>query len=133
LEPVPPPQNSGISPGERVDRPSAAERRTEFSRRARILVLAGVAVLVIAVALIVLRALPVRGRIVAERIDSLAVLPLQNFSADTEQEYFADGVTEALITELAHIKALRVVSRTSIVRYKGTRKTTPEIARELNV
>ena len=66
-------------------------------------------------------------------MDSRAVLPLQNFSGDPEQEYFADGMTEALITELAHIHALRVVSRTSVARYKGSRKTVPEIARELGV
>src|SRR5262245_52536971 len=101
--------------------------------RTRRLLPAAMAVLVIAAALLARRALPVGGRPVIERMDSLAVLPLQNLSADPEQEYFADGVTEAMITELAHIKALRVVSRTSIARYKGTRKTAPEIARELGV
>jgi TolB-like protein/Flp pilus assembly protein TadD len=66
-------------------------------------------------------------------IDSVAVLPLQNLSGDADQEYFVDGLTEALVTDLAQIHALRVVSRTSIMRYKGTRKSLPEIARELNV
>lgn len=63
---------------------------------------------------------------------SLAVLPLENLSRDHEQDYFADGLTEALITSLAKIAALRVVSRTTIMKYKGVRcKSIPEIAREL--
>jgi TolB-like protein/DNA-binding winged helix-turn-helix (wHTH) protein/Flp pilus assembly protein TadD len=67
------------------------------------------------------------------RIRSLAVLPLDNLSGDTGQDYFADGMTDELITDLAQIRALRVVSRTSVMMYKGTRKPLPEIARELNV
>ncbi len=67
------------------------------------------------------------------RIKTLAVLPLENLSRDPEQEYFSDGMTEALITDLAKIGAFRVISRTSIMRYKGARKPLPEIARELNV
>lgn len=67
------------------------------------------------------------------RVKSLAVLPLENLSPDSEQEYFADGMTEALITELAQISALRVISRTSVVQYKGTKKTLPQIAKELRV
>ena len=66
-------------------------------------------------------------------VDSIAVLPLENLSRDPEQEYFADGMTEALITNLAQIQALRVVSRTSAMRFKGVRKPLPEIARELGV
>jgi serine/threonine-protein kinase len=66
-------------------------------------------------------------------IRSLAVLPLQNVSRDPAQEYFADGMTEALISELAGLKALRVISRTSAMKYKGVQKALPEIARELNV
>jgi TolB-like protein/DNA-binding winged helix-turn-helix (wHTH) protein/Tfp pilus assembly protein PilF len=66
-------------------------------------------------------------------IRSLAVLPLVNFSGDASQDYFADGMTDELITDLAQIRALRVVSRTSVMMYKGTRKPLPEIARELNV
>ncbi len=69
----------------------------------------------------------------ARRIESLVVLPLENLSRDPEQEYFADGLTEALITTLAKIGALRVISRTSAMRYKKTDKTMPQIARELNV
>jgi TolB-like protein/DNA-binding winged helix-turn-helix (wHTH) protein/Tfp pilus assembly protein PilF len=66
-------------------------------------------------------------------IRSLAVLPLENLSHNPEQEYFADGMTDDLITDLAKISALRVVSRTSVMQYKGTRKSAPQIARELNV
>jgi TolB-like protein/DNA-binding winged helix-turn-helix (wHTH) protein/Flp pilus assembly protein TadD len=66
-------------------------------------------------------------------IRSIAVLPLVNLSGDPGQEYFSDGMTEALISNLAKISALRVISRTSAMHYKGTRKTLPEIARELNV
>ena len=67
------------------------------------------------------------------RIKALAVLPLENLSRDPEQSYFADGMTEALITDLAKIGSLRVISRTSIMHYKDTDKRLPEIARELNV
>ncbi len=67
------------------------------------------------------------------RIESLAVLPLENLSRDPEQEYFAEGLTEALITTLAKIGALRVVSRTTAMHYKGVHRPLPEIARELNV
>jgi serine/threonine protein kinase len=66
------------------------------------------------------------------RIESIAVLPLENLSGDPEQEYFADGMTEALIADLAKIEALKVISRTSAMHYKGTDKPLPEIARELN-
>jgi TolB-like protein/Tfp pilus assembly protein PilF len=67
------------------------------------------------------------------KIESLAVLPLDNLSRDPEQEYFAEGLTEALITTLAKIGELRVVSRTSAMQYKGVRKPLREIARELEV
>lgn len=67
------------------------------------------------------------------RIESLAVLPLDNLSKDPQQDYFADGMTDELITNLAQIKALRVISRTSAMQYKGTKKSLQEIARELNV
>jgi TolB-like protein/Tfp pilus assembly protein PilF len=73
------------------------------------------------------------GRATSPRIESLAVLPLDNLSHDPEQEYFAEGMTEALITDLSKISALRVVSRTSVMHYKDTKKTVPEIARELSV
>jgi TolB-like protein len=73
------------------------------------------------------------GGAIAGPISSIAVLPLDNLSGDPEQEYFTDGMTEALITELGQIKALRVISRTSSKHYKTTDKLLPEIARELGV
>jgi TolB-like protein/DNA-binding winged helix-turn-helix (wHTH) protein/tetratricopeptide (TPR) repeat protein len=66
-------------------------------------------------------------------IRAIAVLPLENLSGDPAQEYFTDGMTDALVTELAQISSLRVISRTSVMRYKGTRKPLPDIAKELNV
>lgn len=68
-----------------------------------------------------------------DRIQSIVVLPLLNLSGDEDQEYFADGMTDELITTLAGIGSLRVISRTSAMRYKGTTKPLAEIARELNV
>src|SRR5215469_394380 len=74
------------------------------------------------------------GRAAPTHIRSLAVLPLENFSREPDQDYFADGMTEALITDLSKISALRVTSRTSVMRYKGgAEKLLPEIARELQV
>ncbi|HMC21841.1 MAG TPA: winged helix-turn-helix domain-containing protein, partial [Thermoanaerobaculia bacterium] len=67
------------------------------------------------------------------RIKSVAVLPLQNLIGDPAQDFFVDGMTDALITRLAQIAALRVTSRTSVMRYKETDKPLPEIARELKV
>ena len=66
-------------------------------------------------------------------VSSIAVLPLENLSGDKDQEQFADGITDALISELARIHALRVISRTSIMSYKGTRRRLPEIAHRLGV
>jgi TolB-like protein len=66
-------------------------------------------------------------------IRSIAVLPLENLSGDQAQDYFADGVTEELIADLGQVSALRVISRTSAMSYKGSKKSLPEIARELKV
>ncbi len=78
-----------------------------------------------------------RGRnvraVATPSIRSLAVLPLQNLSGDPNQEYFADGMTEELITDLAQIHSLRVISRTSVMQFKHTNKKLPEIAAELDV
>jgi len=73
-------------------------------------------------------ALPLAGA-----IQSIAVLPLENLSGDTAQDYFADGMTDALITELSQIRKLRVISRTSVMQYRHTQKSLDQIARELNV
>ena len=70
---------------------------------------------------------------VATQIRSIAVLPLENFSGDSSQEYLSDGTTEALIADLAQIRSLKVISRTSVMHFKGTTKTIPEIGRELGV
>jgi TolB-like protein/DNA-binding winged helix-turn-helix (wHTH) protein/Tfp pilus assembly protein PilF len=67
------------------------------------------------------------------QIHSLAVLPLENLSGDPEQQYFSDGMTDALTSQLSKIGGLRVISHTSAARYKGTKKSMPEIARELSV
>jgi TolB-like protein/DNA-binding winged helix-turn-helix (wHTH) protein/Flp pilus assembly protein TadD len=69
----------------------------------------------------------------SSHIRSLAVLPLQNLSTDRSQEYFADGMTDELITALGTINGLRVISRTSVMLYKGVRRPLPQIARELGV
>jgi TolB-like protein/Tfp pilus assembly protein PilF len=66
-------------------------------------------------------------------IDSLAVLPLENLSGDKEQEYFADGMTDALTTDLAQIASLRVISRTSAMQFKNSKETLPQIGRDLKV
>ena len=78
----------------------------------------------------------IRSRVFARSVPpirSIAVLPLQNLSGDATQEYFVDGMTDALITELAQFSSLRVISRTSAMHYKGSHQALPEIARELNV
>ena len=79
------------------------------------------------VVLILLRSRP------STQIRSLAVLPLENLSGDASQDYFSDGMTDELITELGQIRDLRVISRTSAMSYKGTHKTLPQIAQDLNV
>ncbi|HTO88253.1 MAG TPA: protein kinase [Thermoanaerobaculia bacterium] len=68
-----------------------------------------------------------------QRVHSLAVLPLENLSRDPQEEYFADGMTEELITRLSKIGGLQVTSRTSVMGYKQTKRKVPEIARELGV
>jgi serine/threonine-protein kinase len=95
------------------------------------------ALLALAVTLTALNVSGLRDRLMGltapPKVGSLAVLPLENLSHDPEQEYFADGMTEALITDIAKIRTLRVISRTSVMRYKGTKKPLSQIARELNV
>ena len=93
-------------------------------------VMAGLAVLVLNVGGFRDR---LRGTSAAPIIRSLAVLPLENLSGDASQEYFADGMTEALITDLAQISDLKVISRTSVMQYKGARKPLPEVGRALGV
>jgi TolB-like protein len=68
-----------------------------------------------------------------QRVRSIAVLPMENLSGDPTQDGFVDGMTEELITDLAKVSSVRVISRTSVMRYKGTKQGLPEIARELKV
>jgi serine/threonine protein kinase/Tfp pilus assembly protein PilF len=88
-----------------------------------------ISIIIVAIGYIFLNKSPETNRV----IDSVAVLPLENMSGDPDQEYFSDGMTEALITELSRIKALKVISRTSVMRFKNTQKPIPEIAKQLNV
>jgi serine/threonine protein kinase len=117
--------------------PAPPPRVSPRSRGSR-LALAGLAAALAAGALIFLLDVGglrrrLRGPPRAPEIHSLAVLPLSNLSGDAQQEYFADGMTEALIADLAKIRALSVISRTSVMRYKGARRPLPEIAKELGV
>ena len=104
-------------------------RKAKLLRRKRAILYAGAAGLLIIMTVIGLGLFT--GR--AEAIDSVAVLPFENLTGDAEQEYFVDGVTDELIGQLAQIGALRVISRRSVMQYKGADKPLAEIARELNV
>jgi len=116
---------------------SAAVVKPVGASRSRWALAAIGALALLAAALIGLNAGRIRDRLAGKagppRIESIAVLPLDNFSHDPEQEFFADGMTEQLIADLSKIRALRVISRTSVMQYKGKSKPLPEIARELNV
>ena len=101
--------------------------RLRPTHRVIVAVALGLSLVILAVWLFHSRGRPPTG------IRSLAVLPLENLSGDPTQDYFADGMTDELITDLAQIRALRVISRTSVMVYKGVRKPLPEMARELNV
>jgi serine/threonine protein kinase/Tfp pilus assembly protein PilF len=103
--------------------------KKRIRKKKRIFFYAGVSVLTILAAAALLSVF--LGR--AEGMDSIVVLPMKNLTGDPEQEYFSDGITDALINELAKISALRVISRQSVMRYKGSELPLPEIARELNV
>src|SRR5260370_3948418 len=105
------------------------------SRLPRPLVMTGAALVVTLITgalifIVYFRHAPVRS---TSPINSLAFLPLTNLSADPPQQYFPDGITEAVIAGLGRISALRVISRTSVMQYKASRKTLPEIADELKV
>ncbi|HXK01011.1 MAG TPA: protein kinase [Verrucomicrobiae bacterium] len=115
-------------------RQSLLYRGRKFLRRNRLPVVAATAIALLSLALgMGLRRLgaPVPG--LDANLRSIAVLPLENLSGDPGQEYFADGMTDALIGELARIRGLRVISRASTVAYKGARRRLPEIAHSLRV
>jgi TolB-like protein/Tfp pilus assembly protein PilF len=119
------------------EQPAGKERfphTRETVRRARrglVGVLAGLA-LITATVYVGFKVWP-KGESPKPQARSIVILPLQNLSGDPRQEYFADGMTEELIADLGQVSALRVISRTSAMSYKGTKKILPEIARELGV
>jgi TolB-like protein/DNA-binding winged helix-turn-helix (wHTH) protein/Flp pilus assembly protein TadD len=119
--------------GYRFIAPVAREGRPVRSRRMP-LILTGAAVVTGALLVALTGGLSLRRPGLAPpRVRSIAVLPLVNLSGDSSQEYFADGMTDALITGLGRISGLRVISRTSAMYYKGAHATLPEIARQLGV
>ncbi len=103
--------------------------KPKLPRRKRAFLYGGIAVLLIL--LVVGKLYFFTGR--SRTIDAIAVLPLTNLSGDPNKEFFADGMTEALISDLGQIEALRVISRTSVMQYKNLMKPLPKIAKELNV
>jgi TolB-like protein/DNA-binding winged helix-turn-helix (wHTH) protein/Tfp pilus assembly protein PilF len=114
-------------------KPPSAVEPTEARQQApsRIVLAAALIALVIVSALVAFRSRIFQNR--AAQIHSIAVIPLTNLSGEPTQDYFADGMTDELITALAKNRNLRVVSRTSVMQYKGVKRPLPEIARELNV
>jgi serine/threonine protein kinase/tetratricopeptide (TPR) repeat protein len=127
------------SRSERIPFATLALQETEQrSDRAHTRVWYGVGIFVVVVALIAggvwyAQKRQSRMAMAPGAIQSVAVLPLDNLSGDASQEYFADGMTDALITELSQIRKLRVISRTSMMQYKNTQKSLTDIARDLNV
>jgi TolB-like protein/DNA-binding winged helix-turn-helix (wHTH) protein/Tfp pilus assembly protein PilF len=119
-----------------VDEPARISWLARAGRTGRVLAATGLVLVIVAMVIAVTLA-RVRQHLFASssspRIQSLAVLPLANLSGDATQEYFADGMTEALIGRLSTIRGLRVISRTSVMRFKDTRMSAPEIAKALNV
>jgi len=128
---VAPVTEAGAEPAKAQPAPEPVAVHKAVPERRWWLLSAGAAVFLAAIALAA--KMGVSPHLGTKPIGSLAVLPLENLSHDPEQQYFADGMTDELITALAKISALRVVSRTSVMQYKGTKKPVSQIARELNV
>jgi len=105
---------------------------TTYIKRHRAVSLAASITLLIAIGGFAYYFAAVKNTTAVPEIASLAVLPLENLSGDASQDYFADGMTESLITDLAKIGSLRVISRPSVMPYKSNRKSLSEIGRELN-
>ena len=119
-----------ISAGIVPEEIKARLRKAKLRRRKRTILYASAAGLVIAMVVIALN-LFMGGRV--EAIESIAVLPFENLTGDAGKEYFVDGATDEVINQLCKIGAWNVISRTSVMHYKGVDKTLTEIARELNV
>jgi len=117
------------APQDKPDSPAPVAARKQKALTVALVVLA---LIVLGLLLLKMRAVTQRAS-AAPPVRSIAVLPLDNLSGDPSQEFFVDGMTDELITDLAKVSSLRVISRTSVMRYKGTKKSLPEIARELNV
>ena len=132
--PIATPETEGLSGAQESDVAKATSQPVTLKRLAPTLTWRRFGV-VLAGGLVILAAWAfyLRNRPSSSLIRSLAVLPLESLSGDASQDYFADGMTDELITDLGQISALRVISRTSVMSYKRVRKPLPEIARELNV
>lgn len=136
--PTEPARLAGQPAARSMEKPAAeAGTLPELHPRRKQLWLGTAAVATAAILLFGLNVRGVRDRVLKTKhpahIQSLAVLPLENLTGDPAQEYFVDGMTDALITDLAQIGSLKVISRTSAMQYKGVRKPLPQIAKELNV
>jgi DNA-binding winged helix-turn-helix (wHTH) protein len=114
------------------EHPSATSAKSKRSPSRAMLAGGILAIFVIGTSFWLTRTTP-RHTVAAPHLDSIAVLPLDNLSGDPSEEFFVDGMTDQLITDLGEVGSLRVISRTSVLPYKGTKKDLPEIARELNV
>ncbi len=134
---VPSVPGATVNPRDETGKASLGIAATHLRRQSwstRLIVGAGFILLLLALSVIYAR-WPSRGTRATGSIQvhSIAVLPLENLSNDPAQGYFVDGMTDEIITDLARLAGPTVISRTSVVQYKGTRKTIPEIAEELNV
>jgi len=125
--PAPPAASERASGSVNLDHPERRRARRAFAGALSLCVLFALGLVAWA------RWKSVHAKSPASPIHSLAVLPLSNLSGDPSEEFFADGMTDQLITDLAKVGSLRVVSRTSVMQYKGTTKSLPDIARDLNV
>ena len=129
--------SAGTSPPMPQKLPNLQAREPKKGARLRHFRTVGLIIALLALTIVSLRFGGLRDRLFTRSsiapIRSLVVLPFVNFTGDAEQDYFADGMTEALTTELGKTSVVRVISRTSAMQYKQTRKSVPEIARELNV